>query len=106
MWNCQKCGETVEDNFDACWKCSTPRTGAEPAAAANKTAGGNQKNWRLTYKYFRGTLATWDQLFSEAAQFATEKGPEYVVDISHSSDKGNGVVTVWYWEPAEAIQNA
>jgi len=26
MWNCQHCGEVIEEIFDSCWKCSTPRT--------------------------------------------------------------------------------
>ncbi len=53
--------------------------------------------WRLVYKYFRGTWDTWDNLFTEAALFATEVGPERVVGISHSADDSDGVVTVWYW---------
>ncbi|NOT08450.1 MAG: hypothetical protein HOP28_09620 [Gemmatimonadales bacterium] len=28
MWACQKCGEEVEDQFEACWKCSTRRSNA------------------------------------------------------------------------------
>jgi hypothetical protein len=98
MWNCSKCGESVEDQFDACWKCGTPK-GDAPAAPAEKPAAveAPKKDWQLAYKFFRGTLATWDELFSDAAQFATEVGPERVVGISHSSDRGDGVVTVWYW---------
>lgn len=22
MWNCPECGESIEDQFDACWKCA------------------------------------------------------------------------------------
>lgn len=29
MWRCQKCGEGIEDPFDACWACGTSRDGAE-----------------------------------------------------------------------------
>ena len=25
-WRCPKCGETVPDNFDACWSCSSGRS--------------------------------------------------------------------------------
>ena len=28
MWKCKKCGETVEDQFDSCWKCSADKAGA------------------------------------------------------------------------------
>ena len=30
MWKCQKCGEEIEDTFDACWNCGTGRDGAPP----------------------------------------------------------------------------
>lgn len=30
MWTCSKCGEHIaEDHFAVCWKCSSPRDGAE-----------------------------------------------------------------------------
>lgn len=25
MWQCKKCGEQLEDQFDSCWKCSASR---------------------------------------------------------------------------------
>lgn len=46
---------------------------------------------------FRGTMATWDQLFSQAAEFATQLGRERLIAISHSEDQQDGVVAVWYW---------
>ena len=91
MWACKKCGEIVEDQFDKCWNCSAPKPDLPPAAAPPKPG------WRLNYRIFRGTLATWDALFSEAAEFATEVGPERLACISHSEDNSDGVVTVWYW---------
>ena len=54
----------------------------------------------------RGTLATWDDLFTKAAYFATEVGPGRVLNISHSVDDADGVVTVWYWEPKEDAADA
>jgi len=55
------------------------------------------QKWRLQYRVFRGTWASWDELFRQAADFANEIGPERVVTISHSEDKDDGVVAVWYW---------
>jgi hypothetical protein len=55
------------------------------------------QKWQITCRIFRGTFATWDQLFSDAAAFATEIGSERVLNISHSADRGDGVVAVWYW---------
>jgi hypothetical protein len=52
---------------------------------------------KAEYRIFRGTLATWDALFKQAADFATRLGPERVISISHSADHSDGVVTVWYW---------
>ena len=28
-WNCPACGEAIEDNFNACWKCGTGQDGAK-----------------------------------------------------------------------------
>ena len=75
-------------------------------ASGNPRGGGeSKKTWRLSYRYFRGTLATWDDLFNQAAQFATEAGPEHVIGVSHSADGGDGVVTVWYWTQTEETEN-
>jgi hypothetical protein len=57
----------------------------------------------VRFKMFRGTIATWDQLFTEAGEFATSVGRERLISISHSEDQQDGVVTVWYWaESGEA----
>jgi hypothetical protein len=53
---------------------------------------------------FRGTLITWDQLFADAAAFATTLGRERLITISHSADHSDGIVAVWYWgSPDEVI---
>jgi hypothetical protein len=62
------------------------------------------QKWRMAFHKFRGTFATWDELFSQAAHFATEIGPERVLSISHSADQSDGVVTVWYWTTEEEIK--
>jgi hypothetical protein len=101
MWTCPKCGEKIEDQFDSCWHCETPRpvAGSETPASPNPPAAANPSpvKWRAKYQMFRGTLATWEDLFGEAAQFATKIGPERLITISHSEDGGEGVVAVWYW---------
>jgi hypothetical protein len=38
-WTCSKCGESVEDSFDACWKCGTSWDGvADPDFTATTPA--------------------------------------------------------------------
>lgn len=106
MWTCAKCGEKIEDQFDSCRRCSSHKV----VAAATRTPvaeGGAEdaQKWRMAYRKFRGTFATWDKLFAEAAQFATEIGPERVLSISHSADQSDGVVTVWYWTPEPENEN-
>jgi hypothetical protein len=53
---------------------------------------------RVKFEIFRGTFATWDTLFEEAASFATTIGRDRLINISHSEDKDDGVVAVWYWD--------
>lgn len=55
----------------------------------------------VRFKMFRGTIATWDQLFAEAAEFATTLGRERLITISHSEDQQDGVVAVWYWAESD-----
>ena len=51
----------------------------------------------VRYEMFRGTLASWPQLLDQAAAFASTLGRERLITISHSEDKDDGVVVVWYW---------
>ena len=95
MWTCHHCGEASEEQFDHCWNCSQPRSHPQadvppviPGAAAAKV---------LTFRAYRGTMATWEELFAAAARFASDLGSERVLNISHSVDDDDGVVTVWYW---------
>jgi hypothetical protein len=57
---------------------------------------------RVRYKLFRGTLTTWDTLFSQAEQLATEIGPKRLINVSHAVAADDGTVTVWYWTDEEA----
>jgi len=58
---------------------------------------GSTNTMRVGYTLFRGTFATWDELFAKAAAFATELGETRLINISHSCAGSDGVVTVWYW---------
>lgn len=54
----------------------------------------------VAFRVFRGAWTTWQDLFEQAAEFASQLGPERLISISHSEDQNDGVVTVWYWEQA------
>ena len=58
--------------------------------------GMTNKN-EVQFKTYRGTWDSFAMLFADAAGFATEIGKERLISISHSEDKDDGVVTVWYW---------
>ena len=64
---------------------------------------------RVRFKFFEGTYTTWEDLYSEAAEFASRIGPDRLISISHSSagssTVANGVVTVWYWDESPGSNN-
>ena len=44
MWTCDKCGEEIEDQFDACWRCAgEPDWIGLPLGARGKDTLGNPK---------------------------------------------------------------
>ena len=99
MWTCKQCGEQINDQFDSCWKCATPKD--SPPPENQPTAA---PKWRVAYRKFRGTLISWEELFNEATAFANEVGPDRIVNISHSADRGDGLVVVWYLTTEEVKQ--
>ena len=52
----------------------------------------------LAYEVFRGAWISWEELFRQAADFASRIGADRLLGISHSCDRTDGVVTIWYWE--------
>ncbi len=61
---------------------------------------------RVDYRMFRGLLSTWEELFRQAAEFASTLRPEQLISISHSEDGNDGVVAVWYWASDELSGDA
>ena len=53
---------------------------------------------KVMVRYFRSKYTSWDELFEEAATFATAIGPDRLINISHSEDDNDGIVVVWYWD--------
>jgi hypothetical protein len=52
--------------------------------------------YEIKFDVFRSSLKSWEKLCAEAAAFATEKGPDRIINISMSEDHSKGVVVVWY----------
>ncbi len=59
---------------------------------------------RVRFKVFRSSFSSWQSLFEEAAEFATQVGPDWLIGLSHSEDQNEGVVTVWYWSDAPEVK--
>ena len=51
----------------------------------------------VRFEEFRGLFSSWPALFQQAAEFASRLGRDRLITISHSEDKDDGVVAVWYW---------
>jgi hypothetical protein len=68
------------------------------ARKADSTGPGPAPRRRVVFRYFDSTWGSWHTLFQEAADFASQIGPERLISISHSEDDNDGVVAVWYWE--------
>ncbi len=50
------------------------------------------------FKMFKSSFQSWNSLFQQAAEFATNVGRERLIGISHSCGETESVVTVWFWE--------
>ena len=52
---------------------------------------------KIQFEAFRTSTKYWETIFREASEFASKLGQERLINISHSCDYGDSVVTVWYW---------
>lgn len=52
---------------------------------------------KVHYEVFRSSFQSWESLFREASAFAEKIGEQRLINISHSCDNADSVVTVWYW---------
>jgi hypothetical protein len=52
----------------------------------------------VKFKIFKSSVKSWPDLCTEAAEFASEKGREHLINVSVSEDHNKGVIIVWYWE--------
>jgi hypothetical protein len=65
-----------------------------------------EENMVLKAKVFESSMKSWEAMCSEVSEFATEVGPERLVNVSMASSGGGewsgvgafGTIVVWYWE--------
>lgn len=53
---------------------------------------------------FRSNFSPWESIMEAAAAFASTLSPEQLISISHSCDKIDSVVAVWYWANIKSPQ--
>lgn len=56
---------------------------------------------RLFFKAFDSKMASREKLFKAAVEFANQIGRERLMTLSHSEDRDNIVITIWYWAEEE-----
>src|SRR5262245_15006832 len=61
---------------------------------------------RVTFRAFDSKMASREKLFRAAAEFASTIPRDRLITMSHSEDRDNIVITIWFWtdepEGAEA----
>jgi len=45
---------------------------------------------------FKSSMSSWQQMFTDAADFANTLPADRLINVSHSADQSQGVVVVWY----------
>lgn len=51
---------------------------------------------KVKHQIFKSSFKFWDELCTEAAQYASKIPPDRLINVSHSCDHSTGVVVVWY----------
>jgi hypothetical protein len=54
------------------------------------------------YKIYESKLASPEKLFKAAAEFVSKIPRERLITVSHSSDKDNLLIAIWYYEDGDA----
>jgi hypothetical protein len=52
---------------------------------------------RITFKALDSKMASREKLFRAAVEFANKIDRKDLITITHSEDRDNIVITVWYW---------
>src|SRR5437868_3174650 len=52
---------------------------------------------RIAFKAFDSKMASREKLFKAALEFANKLEPKQIITFTHTEDRDNIVLTVWYW---------
>ena len=54
----------------------------------------------IQHSIYKSSFDSWEEMCSKVARFAETIPREDLINISHSSEGGQGVIIVWYWGTA------
>jgi hypothetical protein len=57
---------------------------------------------QVKFRFWKSGFSVWQDMFQDAANFASKLPKDRLINISHSGDEGTGVVVVWYWAENES----
>jgi hypothetical protein len=69
-----------------------------PAPIPSEAGRREEPFMQASFQTVRGVLQSWQELFDEAAAIASQVGPDHLIGFSHSEDRNEGVITIWYWD--------
>src|SRR5687768_4944119 len=88
FWTCPRCGESMEEQFDTCWSCSSPKPEVPSSASEGQgPANEDESGGSVVYRTDQGSWLEWDDFFGEVAKLATAIGPERLISIAHAGNK-------------------
>jgi len=53
---------------------------------------------RVRFKTFQSQFGLRERVLQKVAEFAQQVGRERLISISHSEERDNAIITLWYWE--------
>ena len=51
---------------------------------------------------WKSGFSSWEDMFQDAANFASQLPKNRLINITHSRDEGTSIVAVWYWADDES----
>ena len=53
---------------------------------------------QVRFKTFQSQFGLRERVLQKVAEYAQQVGRERLISISHTEERDNAVITIWYWE--------
>jgi len=74
--------------------------------AAERLRRPKEATMRITFKAFDSKMASREKLFKAALDFANKLKREDLINVTHTEDRDNIVVCIWYWSDEQEKREA